>query len=402
MTTKVIALSGDYGYINQITTTLKSIAYHVSEVKIYVINPDIPQEWFFNVNNFLIAIHSQVIDIKISKDTFNKEIGTNHSQVNYMTFGRLLIPDLIPEPIVLYIDCDAIVVDNIDKLFNIKLHYPIAAVQDVFFYAFNAGVLLINNQWFKKQNNIVKEMLKKGQKPGLLDADQSILNDMFSNNYYSLPLKYNYPVGYDRDVFYLPANSPNYFKLMNTCSDPKIIHYASSDKPWKQTSTCRLREKWWQYFNLEWPEIIEHSSIPIADFHYEQSVLTFTASDQLEDFDKIVRSLPRLQFIVAAWSLMSPHLMQLTQYPNVRLFPMIAGPMLDYFKQTCDGYLDINHGPKEFSIIKPFIKTNRPILSYQDTLSNISSNNQIIIHVNDAQSMIEALKKYVINKEEKS
>ena len=43
----VIALVGDYGYINQIETTIKSIIYHNHDCKIYVINPDIPPGMVF-------------------------------------------------------------------------------------------------------------------------------------------------------------------------------------------------------------------------------------------------------------------------------------------------------------------------------------------------------------------
>lgn len=46
MNKKVFVLAGDYGYIRQIETTLKSICYHNSDVKAYIFNQDIPQEWF--------------------------------------------------------------------------------------------------------------------------------------------------------------------------------------------------------------------------------------------------------------------------------------------------------------------------------------------------------------------
>ena len=45
MNKKVFVLAGDYGYIRQIETTLKSICYHNSDVKVYIFNQDIPQEW---------------------------------------------------------------------------------------------------------------------------------------------------------------------------------------------------------------------------------------------------------------------------------------------------------------------------------------------------------------------
>ena len=47
-TKKAIVLSGDNHYTEQITTTIKSIVYHLTHVKIYLINSDIPQEYFLN------------------------------------------------------------------------------------------------------------------------------------------------------------------------------------------------------------------------------------------------------------------------------------------------------------------------------------------------------------------
>lgn len=63
---KVIALSSDYNYINQIETTIKSILFNNLNVKIYVINSDIPQEWFLGLNKFLVNSTSEVQDIKIN------------------------------------------------------------------------------------------------------------------------------------------------------------------------------------------------------------------------------------------------------------------------------------------------------------------------------------------------
>ncbi|MDU2560139.1 MAG: hypothetical protein E7C98_04905 [Streptococcus mitis] len=48
MNKKAIVLAGDYGYIRQIETTLKSIYYHNSDIKVYNFNQDIPQEWFIS------------------------------------------------------------------------------------------------------------------------------------------------------------------------------------------------------------------------------------------------------------------------------------------------------------------------------------------------------------------
>ena len=41
-----VVLAGDYAYIRQIETTLKSLCYHNRQLKIYLFNQDIPVEWF--------------------------------------------------------------------------------------------------------------------------------------------------------------------------------------------------------------------------------------------------------------------------------------------------------------------------------------------------------------------
>ena len=64
---KTIVLNGDYGYVDKIETTIKSIIYHNQKVKIYVINPDIPHEWFINLNQYLNQIGSQIVDKKIDQ-----------------------------------------------------------------------------------------------------------------------------------------------------------------------------------------------------------------------------------------------------------------------------------------------------------------------------------------------
>lgn len=52
MVEKVVALAADYQYINQIETTIKSLFYHNDNTKVYVINYDIPQEWFINIRHY--------------------------------------------------------------------------------------------------------------------------------------------------------------------------------------------------------------------------------------------------------------------------------------------------------------------------------------------------------------
>ena len=67
MNKRAIVLAGDYGYIRQIETTLKSICYHNSDIKVYIFNQDIPQEWFISTREKMSYRNSDIVDIKYAK-----------------------------------------------------------------------------------------------------------------------------------------------------------------------------------------------------------------------------------------------------------------------------------------------------------------------------------------------
>ena len=114
---KTIVLNGDYGYLDEIETTIKSIIFNNKEVKIYVINPDIPHEWFINLNQYLSQIGSQIVDKKIDQAYLNN-VNSSFKGIKNIAFARILIPELIKEDKVLYLDCDIVVNANLDELFN--------------------------------------------------------------------------------------------------------------------------------------------------------------------------------------------------------------------------------------------------------------------------------------------
>lgn len=395
MATKIITVSGDYGYINQITTTIKSIAYHNQDFKVYVINADIPQEWFKQLNHYLSLIKGQVIDVKFDAQLLANETPTKHEHINYMSYGRLLIPQLVPESKVIYIDSDAIVVDNLTPLYQLDISdYAIAAVKDVFsFYDdFNAGVLIFNSAKILQDNpNYLQAFLEFGQTKGLLDADQSVLNHFYDQHYYHLDLKYNYVIGYDRDVFYTPENARDYFKLMKKVSHPVIIHYASGDKPWNLTSSGRMRDKWWFYHDLEWTDVILRQHFQ-NDTTPKMSLFTFTSSDQLINIEQLISALPDVQFNIGSWTEMSPSLLVLLKYPNVRLYPSISGPLLHNLTNSCTGYLDINSGAKEMQFIKAFINRQAPIYSFKSSAVNINNyHNHYVFEDKQVNKMVHAI-----------
>lgn len=394
MEPKVIVLSSDYGYVNQITTTIKSIVYNMRNVKIYLINFDVPQEYFGYINHYLQQMgNDELVDLKINPEIFNNE-NSPKEHINKITYGRLLIPQLVSEDRVLYVDCDAILDADVSELWQIDLTgYSVAAVHDVFGYDFNAGILLLNNHRLKATKNIVNRMLDAGKQKGILDADQTVLNQFFGQNFLSLDIKYNYVIGFDRDVTLRPANAPSYFDEMNACRNPKIIHYASSDKPWNLVSAGRMRAKWWQYHDLDWSAIINHASLPNLSRHSKERFLTITASDQMVHLAKLAEALPDCEFNVVAFTMVSPTLLSYLRFPNVHVYPSISKPLLDELMKNCTAYLNINRYSKYVDLINQFAANGRPVFSFATEKLDLAANIHQFTFDNDKyQEMIKAIK----------
>ena len=374
---KIIALSSNYGYLDKAETTIKSILYNNQHVKIYLFNYDIPQEWFTNINRYAKQIDSEIVDAKFERELISN-VYVVRKRLNEMTYARLLIPKLIPESKVLYLDCDLIVDDNLDDLFNIDFNgNKILAVLDIFsghpklnVDEFNAGVMLIDNEQLKKIPNISEELIRRGVSEHNYNADQAIINSYFKNEIGILPLEYNYEIGYDHAAFW--NNNQDLVKLLDSVQHPKIIHYALDDKPYNMISHGRMREKWWFYRNLELGRVVQkHTFFDLIKAkkrpHFDGELFTFTGSGNIQHLEELIQKMPNYHFSVAAWTDVSWNLKELLKYPNFSIYPHIIGKHLDSLVENADFYLDINYGGKDQNVIQRIEDNNCPIISFADT-----------------------------------
>jgi lipopolysaccharide biosynthesis glycosyltransferase len=153
-----------------------------------------------------------------------------NKRLSNIVYARLMIDRLVGPDVqrVLYLDCDMLVRDNIEKLFDIDMEgKPIAAVRrdlkgnrDIFDIAdpyFNAGMVLIDvGQW--RAADIMGRM-EQALKDGIMQRiyyDQDFLNLVFSNNWLILPWRWNT----------IDA------RHAHEGLDPAILHYTGEAKPW--------------------------------------------------------------------------------------------------------------------------------------------------------------------------
>ena len=390
---KAIVLTANHAYAEQVVTTIKSICYHNRSIRFYLINSDFPNEWFKQLNKRLERYDSEIINCRVTSE----QISRYKTDISYTVFLRYFISDFVKEDKALYLDCDLVVTKNLDNLFETDLQdYPLAAVRDYggrVYYGremFNAGVLLINNRLWKQENMSQRLIDLTNEWHDKVDqADQSILNMLFENRWIEMEFDNNHVVIHKQFTDYeLPAGQDY----------PGIIHYLSHRKPWFDLAAQTYRDVWWYYHGLEWTELGKnHHLHPLQKLHIYPireplTCLIYTSSDQIEQIDTLIQSLPKIQFKIAARVMVSDRLKQLLVYPNVTVYAGInyLAELDQELIETSQVLLDINHGEKTEEMLDQFSEREKLILAFENT--KYREVGQITYKVEQVQEMIEKLR----------
>ena len=395
---KTIVLAGDRDYTTQLETTIKSILYHNRDVKIYILNQDIMPDWFRKPHKIARMLGSEIIDVKLPEQTVFQN-WKKQAHISSIAYARYFIPDYIQEDTVLYLDCDLLINDKLDSLFeqDIEKGY-IAAIRDANGQGFNTGVLLINNKKWR-QDKLKEQLIEQSilttreVEEGRFEhfnGDQTIFNQVLQDDWLELGRAYNLQVGHVVVALY-----NNWQEHLAFNDKPVVIHFTTYRKPWTTLIANRYRDLWRQFHDLEWNQILQHhvgefELIPPLDKEF--SCLTLTSSQDLEGIEELVTALPDVVFHIAAWTDMGDKLTKLAVYDNVRLHPQIVPPVLDKLNQSTNLYLDIHQGFEVGSILRDVRDLGIPILSFSNTQHGIYD--QIVFDKENINLMIEAIKDY--------
>lgn len=277
MKKNIIVLGADSNYKRQVLTTIKSICYHNRNIKFYLLNKDIDEEWIADINHKLQKIDCEIEDVKIVND----EIETFHtySHISSATYFRYFIPEKIKENRLLYLDSDLIVTGSLDYLFHLDMKScPVAGVSDMIcefqssqLTEFNAGVMIIDNQLWRAEDLLKKSMAIHLTNDGeLRSADQSVLNIIFKDRWLRINKSYNFQVG----VGYLKELN-NLDCRLDFPIKPIIIHYTTKNKPWKKVAFSR-RKKLKLLLQAKFKEFLKGEFIPeYNDLWFYYDSLTF-------------------------------------------------------------------------------------------------------------------------------
>lgn len=199
-------------------------------------------------------------------DSFSSTV-KKEDHVTLATYLRLFIPSLLPESVdkILYLDGDIICAVSLAELYSTNLDgFSMAASHDERTeddenfarldypkkngYA-AAGVLLINVDWWRK-NNVQKKTLDFVQKHKELCKwhDQDALNKVLNGTIKFCRIKYN---TYEQ-LFENGNNYPQSFddEIKEATENPMIIHFCSGRKPWTKESRCPFTSTWLRLYRV--------------------------------------------------------------------------------------------------------------------------------------------------------
>lgn len=214
---------------------------------------------FHNIN------HSYLKNIK----TGNKE----QQKLSISTYYRLFLADILPKYIkkIIYLDGDIIVCDNLRELWDINIKdIALAGIPDDNLYYgnikqtynhlkyspsqgyFNAGVLLINLQYWREHNVMEDFMCLIKSKNIFIHHDQDILNYTFREKKIFIPLKYNLMPGFLLKPQYRNISWEYNEEIEQSTKKPVIIHYTGI-KPWYKECDHPYKKEFLKYKMLtEW------------------------------------------------------------------------------------------------------------------------------------------------------
>lgn len=186
--------------------------------------------------------------------------------VSAAAYLRLFIDKLLPITVdkVLYLDCDLVVRHDISELWNTDIYsYALAAVQDApnsgaqerlgyssAYRYFNSGVMLVNLAYWRAHNaNEKLTSYIQHNAAIIVHHDQDVLNAVFHDQVLFLPLKWNMLKCFFRSK--KPRIHQEHLPVLEKSkSDPYIVHFTGSLKPWDCWINLSFQDEYYTYLQL--------------------------------------------------------------------------------------------------------------------------------------------------------
>ena len=131
----------------------------------------------------------------------------------------------------------------------------------------------------------------------------------------------------------------------------------------------QLIEKWWEFYNLEFSQVLAHH---LGEFSLQKEkqgldFFTLTETEQFEGIEHLASTFPEHRFHIAAYTVFGPWLSALGKRDNIYLHPECTPATFDQLLENMDAYLNINHWDIDEAILERMSEMNKPIFSFYAT-----------------------------------
>lgn len=266
-----IAFCTDKNYVMPTGIAMISICANNKTERIHfhiviTIRDDGQEDDIRGVRTSIVSEYNQEVSFYYQKENdLDLYVCRANSNVSSTSFVRILLPEILPVSItkIIYLDGDIVVNRGLYELWNYPMPYgcPLAGVLDrignsgairesinlpISVPYINAGVLLLDlDVWRKEKLSQLCVDAYLGNRYQYLDQDT--LNCVLGSRMCLLPMKYNMQISFwifgETDWM---IDGTKMQEVREGLISPVIIHYASSNKPWK-SSYCPMKEIWRKY-----------------------------------------------------------------------------------------------------------------------------------------------------------
>lgn len=284
-----LTCSSDDGYAPHATVMLSSALRNTPRAQFvihYLTDPDFPEATRALVRQSLARFGKRVeLHFHTVPDEWVRDLPLfgfmKPGEIRPVMWYRLFLPRLLPdEPKVLYLDCDTLVIDSLEWLWQRELgEHALAAVSNPFWdgdnrwYAklglsgpeqyFNSGVMLLNLERFRAAQ-LTEAVLAHGRANAgwTRFGDQDSLVAVLHTQRLPLPPRWNV-----MRILMMAPQSRQLFaaaELEDAIRRPAIIHFEGSTKPWVNPAKHpygRLHARYAR--RLPWP--VTHTAWTLLD-----------------------------------------------------------------------------------------------------------------------------------------
>jgi len=260
-----IVFASDRNYIQHLSAALVSLLVNNRELAftLYIISSGMTPKDRQRIDEIVIGYNCEVRHLTVSDDLF-VTLATEHPMYPKGIYYRLLIPSLIDEKKVLYLDSDIIVNGSIRELYDTDLGDAyVGAIEDPGFDRhdklrmersaryFNSGMMLINlAKW--KESGVQKKVIDfiEHNPDAIWFPDQCGLNSIINGKWKKVPLKFNQQSSIFSEGFDDKFDCFNKEELQEARTKPVIIHYTSGSKPWHFRNNHPYKSYYWKYLKM--------------------------------------------------------------------------------------------------------------------------------------------------------